>query len=165
MAKSLWAIYLLSALAVGAHSMAFPLGIRLSNPGNIKRTTLHWEGMTRLQDDPVFIRFNSPHYGIRALVRILINYKDLHDCETITMIMHRYAPPSENKTTAYIRDVSARSGYFPNEVIDLHDINVLVNLAQAIVIHENGLAPVVYPAAWYEEDVYYRAAESALKED
>lgn len=156
-------ICLLTFLAVGSNSMAFPLGIRLSNPGNIKRTHIHWQGMTRLQDDKQFIRFNAPHYGIRALIRILINYKDLHDCDTVSMIMYRYAPPSENKTNSYIRDVSARSGYFPNEILDMYDIHVLVSLAQAIVIHENGLAPIPYPAAWYEEEVYYKAAESALE--
>lgn len=146
------------------NDMAFPRGIRLHNPGNIKRTDIHWRGMTRLQDDKTFIRFESPYYGIRALIKLLVNYKSIHDLSSITTIIHRYAPTSENNTNAYIRDVSARSGYFPNEVLDMNDEETLVRLAAAIVVHENGLPPVTMPyLAWYAEEVYYQAASDVLE--
>lgn len=146
--------------------MVFPIGIRLSNPGNIVRDDVnHWEGMTRLQDDKRIARFSTPEYGIRALIKVLINYKRFHDIYTITDIITRYAPPTENNTRSYINDVSARSGFFPNEILNMEDPDTLVKLAQAIVVHENGAAPIIFPLCWYEEQTYYEAASSALEED
>ena len=152
-------------VAEAKNSMVFPRGIRLSNPGNIKRNDIEWQGMTRLQDDKVFVRFSSPYHGIRALTKLLINYKRLHDCDTITLIIARYAPTTENNTASYIRNVSTRTGFFPNELLNMEDIDTLVKIAQAITIHENGFPPVELPANWFDDDVYYSAAEDALDED
>ncbi len=145
---------------------AFPLGIRLSNPGNIKRDEVSaWEGMTRLQDHPKMARFSTPQSGLRALAKLLINYKKLHGLNTLSQVINRYAPPSENQTRLYIEDVSIRSGFFPNEHLDFEDPRVLVPVMQAIVVHENGLAPIIFPPAWYEDDIYYDSVASALDED
>jgi hypothetical protein len=150
----------------GQSNMAFPRGIRLSNPGNIvKDDSNQWQGMTRLQDDPRFVRFDTPHSGIRALVKLLVNYKKLHNCDNIYDIINRYAPPNENSTYAYIRSVSSKSGFFPNETLDMQDMFTLMKLAQAIVMHENGVAPPTLPKAWYEDIVYVRAVEDALGEE
>jgi hypothetical protein len=146
--------------------MAYPIGIRLNNPGNINHSEANeWQGATRLQDDKRIVRFKNPQYGIRALIKVLISYKELHDCETIVGIIRRYAPPHENNTNSYINDVSGRTGFFPNEILDMQDTYTLVRLAQAIVIHENGLAPIVFPAAWYEEEIYIEAVKDALSDE
>lgn len=159
-------VSLLSGHVGERNNMAFPRGIRLSNPGNIVRDGGNqWVGMTRLQDDPKFVRFNNPHNGIRALAKLLINYKKLHNCDTIYDIIYRYAPPNENNTSAYIKDVSNRSGFFPNEPLDLQDVFTLMKLTQAVIIHENGAAPLEFPIAWYEDVVYVRAIEDALSEE
>lgn len=148
------------------NNMVFPVGIRLSNPGNIKKDKhSHWEGMTRLQDDAKFVRFRDPYNGLRAIAKLLITYKKAYHCDSITEIINRYAPPSENNTFSYIRDVSARSGFFPNELLDMGDTMTLVRILQAIVVHENGIALVTFPPAWYEESLYIKAVEDALEED
>ncbi len=151
----------------GKYNMAaFPLGIRLSNPGNIKRdNSTHWEGMTRLQDDKKYIRFDNAYSGLRAVAKLIINYKRLYNLDTLTQIINRYAPPSENQTRLYIEDVSIRSGFFPNEPLNLENPNVLVPIMQSIIVHENGIAPIIFPPYWYEDSVYYEAVNSALDED
>lgn len=144
--------------------MAFPAGIRINNPGNIRQTRDVWEGSTRLQDHKTFVRFNTPECGIRAMMKLLINYEDKYKLNSITDIIMRYAPPSENDTHAYIKDVAWRTGFYPSEVLDLRDITTLIALAKAITIHEQGPGHGPYPPAWYEEVVYHRAAVMVLKE-
>ena len=50
-------------------------GIRNNNPGNIDRNATKWQGMADKQDDPRFIVFTSPQYGIRAMARVLLTYQ------------------------------------------------------------------------------------------
>lgn len=140
----------------------FPTGIILNNPGNIEKTDDSWLGMTRLQDNKHFVRFSSPKYGIRAIMKIILSYEDFYGINTINRIITRWAPPSENNTEAYIRDVSNRTGISPNILIDLSQPENLMSLAQAIVVHENGLPPLNMPTKWYEEVTYHEAAILAL---
>lgn len=148
----------------GVKSMAFPTGIVNNNPGNIERNDILWEGMQRLQPHGRFIRFETPECGIRALVKVLISYRDKHGLDTVNGIINRYAPATENNTYSYVVDVSKRSGFYPNEIVDLHDVDTLIKLAKAITIHENGLAPEYMPFYWYDEAIYHRAALDALED-
>lgn len=141
----------------------FPIGIRLNNPGNIRLNDIEWDGMTRLQRD-IFVRFQTPEYGLRALSMLLINYKDMHGLTTVYEIINRYAPAGENDTSAYVRDVCRRTGFYANEILDMSDVFTIMKLAQAIVIHENGTPPADLPPAWYEEAIYHRAATIAMKD-
>ena len=79
-------------------------GIRNNNPGNIEKSKNNkWQGMAESQPDKRFITFTSPEWGIRAIARILINYKDKYDLDTVKKIISRWAPPSENNTGAYVK--------------------------------------------------------------
>lgn len=99
-------------------------------------------------------------------MKILFAYKNVHGIDTLDSIISRYAPPEDgNFTKNYIRDVSERTGFFPSEVLDIKNVRTLVSLTKAIVIHEQGLAPLQFPEAWYNEEIYYEAAESVIKED
>ncbi len=151
------------ALLHAGGSMAFPEGIRLSNPGNIERSNHNqWNGETRLQDNKRFVRFITPQAGLRALMKTLLTYEDLHGLNTVTAIINRYAPARENNTAGYINDVSKRIGVSPSMILDLQDPDILIQFAQAIVIHENGHPPVWMPYYWYEEVTYHEAAMAAL---
>jgi hypothetical protein len=57
--------------------------------------------------------------------------------DTIASILSVYAPSSENNTGAYIKDVSNRTGFNPNQHLDLNDRAVLAKLMSAITKHEN----------------------------
>lgn len=119
-----------------------PRGIRNNNPGNI-RWGENWKGLKKdgKQQDPSFCVFTNAVYGIRALAKILINYKKLYGLKTIRSIISRYAPPNENQTQAYIQSVSKQIGRYPDEPIDIEERGILTVFIKAIVRIENGIQP------------------------
>lgn len=116
-------------------------GIRNNNPGNIRKSRDKWQGLAEKQADKEFFVFKAPEWGIRALARVLIKYQDKHKLDTLTGIINRYAPPTENKTKAYITAVSLTTGFQPNQKLDLHTYEHLFPLVKAIIKHENGVQP------------------------
>jgi len=141
----------------------FPRGVRLSNPGNIERGEDHWQGMSKLQDDDRFIRFDTPAFGIRAIMVILRNYVRSDGVfPSVSGMISRWAPTNENNTQAYIDDVSSFLQVGADSQLNLDDDNTLIALAQDITIHENGKAPSGYPEAWFSTDTYQDAAEMVL---
>lgn len=90
-----------------------PRGIRNNNPGNIRHGA-NWHGLNPdgRKIDPAFCVFTTSVAGIRALAKVLINYKRIHGLNTVRQIISRYAPPNENQTTAYIQSVAKQLGVF-----------------------------------------------------
>ncbi len=119
-----------------------PRGIRNNNPGNIRHGA-NWLGLnTNGQDiDSSFCVFTAPVYGIRALAKVLINYKRIHGLNTVRQIVSRYAPPNENQTTAYIQSVAKQLGVYPDTVIDIEERGVLTVFIKAVIRMENGIQP------------------------
>lgn len=130
-----------------------PRGIRNNNPGNI-RWGDDWQGLMPLasRTDKSFCQFIKPEYGIRAMIIILRNYQSKYGLKTITGIIQRWAPSSENDTQAYINSVAQATGTDADKPIDLTDSRKLIPLLQAIIKHENGSQP-------YEFDVFIRALD------
>ena len=116
-------------------------GIRNNNPGNLRRTNDPWQGLAEKQTDKDFFVFKNVTYGIRALARILINYQDKSHLRTIRDIIRRFAPASENNTSAYVESVSKRTGFDINQRLDMHNYDHLFPLIDAIILHENGQQP------------------------
>ena len=145
-----------------------PRGIRANNPGNIERTSERWIGMSADQSaDPRFIVFDTPEHGIRALMRLLINYQERHSLNTVRGIINRWAPPvgqDQNgksytqNTSGYVQHVARQTGFDPDEPLDVLDHTTCEKLARAIVRHENG-NPAIYgrPEDWYDSATYSRA--------
>lgn len=125
-----------------------PRGIRNNNPGNIRRGADRWQGMRAQQTDPEFIQFEAPEWGIRAMAIILRNYRDRHGLRTLGAMMHRWAPPNENDTAAYIESVAKRSGIAPQQVVRDQDWPRII---AAMIHHENGRQP--YDVAQIEKGV------------
>lgn len=117
-------------------------GIRNNNPGNIDyNPSVKWKGLdTDTPTDGRFCRFTNPQYGIRAMVRILKNYKKKYNLNTVKSIIERWAPPHENDTASYVKSVSGRLNVAPNQFIQLDDAQMLI-LVKAIIKHENGVQP------------------------
>lgn len=112
-------------------------GYRNNNPGNIRLNPyIKWEGQID-GDDPSFVKFKSMEFGIRALMKLLINYQK-RGYNTISKIINRYAPPSENNTSNYIQIISKRVGISKDAILDLSDSNLLIKLTKAIVSVEIG---------------------------
>ena len=124
-------------------------GIRNNNPLNIRRSTDRWVGVREEQTDKSFVQFKSMAYGYRAAWKTLQSYYNRF-CQqskafTVRNIIHRWAPPNENDTEAYIRTVLTLSGIgaqenlLPPENVDSY--HRLSKLLEAMTVMENGIRP------------------------
>ena len=95
-------------------------GIRNNNPLNIRRSKDQWKGMSEVQSDRAFVQFKSLEWGWRAAFYLLTRtYYHKYRLYTIRTIVTRWAPPSENKTEAYIRNVARITGIDPDEALGI----------------------------------------------
>jgi len=132
--------------------MTISRGIRNNNPGNIDYSARNaWRG--QLSPDPAiekrFARFDAPENGIRALAKLLVNYRTKTGMpgvggpgiDTVRETINRWAPPVENSTESYIAAVSAAAGVLPDEPINIRCPLMLPAVVTAIIRHENGSQP------------------------
>ena len=124
--------------------MKIPRGVRNNNPGNIDYSPVNdWYG--QLAHVPSiesrFCRFNEPENGMRALGKLLQTYQRKHKLKTVRQIINRWAPPKENDTGAYVRQVAAAIDVHPDTPIDVTRPDVLRALIVSIIHHENGQMP------------------------
>lgn len=144
-----------------------PRGIRNNNPGNIEWGS-PWQGLVPRDraTDPRFCQFTDPAYGIRALAVVLLTYYDKRKArdgsriDSVREVIERWAPPSENNTSAYAKQVAAVLNVDPNsETLNLHDYATLRGIVEGIIRHENGnpdsygVAPFNNVNQWYSDDV------------
>lgn len=140
-----------------------PRGIRNNNPGNIRHGE-SWQGLANDQPDPDFATFMAPEWGLRAVMRLLINYHRKHNVRTVGGIISRWAPPNENDTVGYINAVSKALGVQGDTPINWWDggtDDTLIALTKAIARHENGRPPAGWPTDWFDHSVYVEAARLA----
>lgn len=72
-----------------------------NNVGNIRFSGANaWLG--QCGEYKGFVKFIDQIYSIRALIKLLRNYINLHDDTTVSRIISRYAPSNENNTKSYI---------------------------------------------------------------
>lgn len=139
-----------------------PRGIRNNNPGNIERGKDRWLGMSADQSsDSRFLVFDKPEAGIRALMRVLINYQERYSINTVRGAINRWAPEGENNSGAYIQHVARLTGFDPDEPLDFLDGYICLSVTKAIIRHENGAPESFGLNEWYPDDVYQRAAVMA----
>lgn len=116
-------------------------GIKNNNPGNIRKSGSVWQGKIIPSSDPDFEEFDNAIDGIRALAKIILKYYKSYGLSTITGIISRYAPGSENDTAAYIADVALRTGFDKDTDLNIGDPQILASIVSAIIWHENGQNP------------------------
>ncbi|CAI3803607.1 structural protein [Pseudomonas putida LF54] len=138
-------------------------GIRNNNPGNIDFNPRNaWQGQLGLEvgvAKPRFARFDTPENGIRALGKLLINYRGKDGMpgvggkgiDTVLETISRWAPSNENNTQAYAATVARRLGVRTIDPINIKDPATLRGMVVSIIIHENGGNP--YAAAIIDEGV------------
>lgn len=131
-----------------------PKGLRLNNPGNIEKG-LPWKGLAEVQQDDRFATFSTPEYGIRAMCKVLLTYNTNYGDSCISRIITRYAPPSENPTAEYIKNVSEWTGFNADDDLDFTDPVTLAKLAEAITRQENAMIP-------WPDETYLAGAKLAL---
>jgi hypothetical protein len=120
-------------------------GFRNRNPGNIDYVPANrWLGQVGIETgvpNPRFAVFESHEYGIRALAALLTTYQDRHGLRTVSAIIGRWAPGSENDTGAYVRHVASLIGRPADAPLDLHRWEDMRALVVAIITHELGGQP------------------------
>lgn len=112
-------------------------GMAICNPGNIRISDQHWLGKITPSADPDFETFDSIEHGIRAIAKILLTY-DSEGVDTITGIINKWAPPSENPTAAYIDNVCDRTGFNADAQLDLTSIGDLQPVITGMIDQEQG---------------------------
>ena len=107
-------------------------GLRNNNPLNIRRVAgQHWKGeiLPSIQGGDgggSFVRFSSIEYGLRAAFCILDTYRRKYKAVCIEDIINRWAPPSENATSEYIRTVCRLTGFGGKERLEESQLPALV---------------------------------------
>ena len=99
----------------------------LNNPGNLRPPG----------QSSGFMQYPTEEAGIKAMARQLGLYYRRDKIDTISGIVSKYAPSSENDTKAYIDAVSRRTGYGANEKLDLDNADVLSRIMSAMTKQEN----------------------------
>lgn len=123
-----------------------PRGIRNNNPGNIRNSdAADWKGEVpaSVKKDRSFEEFKDIKHGYRALIKLLQNYRKLHGCRTMADFINRWAPRTENDTTAYIRTVCREMQVPTTYVPDVNDRTTMCSFAAAISLVENGIPAVM----------------------
>jgi hypothetical protein len=143
--------------------MSTPRGVRNNNPGNIDFNPRNaWQGQLGVEvgvPKPRFARFDHPENGIRALAKLLLNYRGKDGMpgvgrlgiDTPLEFISRWAPASENNTLAYAQAIAKRLGVGVRDSIDISKRAVLREAVLGIIIHENGGNP--YKAEVIDEGV------------
>jgi len=138
-------------------------GVRNNNPGNIDFNPRNaWQGQLGLEvgvAKPRFARFDEPENGIRALGKLLINYRGKDGIpgiggkgiDTVLETINRWAPSNENDTQAYASAVAQRLRVRPTDPINIKDPATLRGMVLGIIVHENGGNP--YPDQVIDEGV------------
>jgi len=135
-----------------------PRGIRNNNPGNIRLSATSWLGQQSSQNDPDFVQFTTPLYGVRSLMKTLLTYYERYDLNTVESLINRYAPPYENTTDNYIWEVAKALNVKRADTINVTAKQTLIVLTQAIILYENGQPPAGRPSTWYLPSLYEQAA-------
>ena len=86
-----------------------------------------------------FQQFDTPEAGIKAVDDQLRIYGSKHKVKTLREVISRWAPPSENDTEAYIKNVSQKTGLKPDEEIDLSNPTIRHIISGPIILQEQGL--------------------------
>lgn len=100
-------------------------GVRNNNPLNLRRTSDNWIGLCESQTDKEFFQFESPEYGFRAAAKTLMNYR-LKGISTVSEVINRWAPPTENNTSSYIVSICSHLGVPPTYDITDDDLPMLL---------------------------------------
>lgn len=111
------------------------LGIRNNNPGNIRFTGIDWTGMIGKQGG--FCVFDKMVNGTRAIAVIWRVYLTVDRVKTIREGIARWAPPTENDTSAYVAAVCRETGLNADDPIS-PTLETVRNIIAAIIQHENG---------------------------
>jgi hypothetical protein len=122
--------------AGGGSGAAAPRNERNHNPGNIEDGTFAQSLPGYAGTDGRFAKFDSPEAGAKAQVALLGSYGK-RGINTVSGIINRWAPPSDNNPTDdYVKFVADKVGVKPDQKLDMTDTGTLSDIASAIKAFE-----------------------------
>lgn len=135
-----------------------PRGIRNNNPLNIRKGN-KWFGERNPQTDPVFEEFESIEMGLRAALILVRNYINGTTASrvrynTISAIIRKWAPPTENATQRYIDFVASKVQTPKDLQISFKNKPLIIRLVQAMAFVECG--------QWIDIDIISSAYDLTL---
>ena len=87
-------------------------GLINCNPLNIRRVAgTMWKGQRAEQTDHGFVQFETIEWGLRAAFVLLRTYSTKYRINCVRDIVSRWAPPTENNTEQYIKNVCLWTGF------------------------------------------------------
>lgn len=113
------------------------IAVKNNNPLNIRASSDNWVGTASPRSIDGFVNFTKPEYGYRAAARIILNSYAAQGATTLSQVINKWAPPSENSTNSYINFVVNKSGIAANAKITQDNID---DLFYAMTIIESGKA-------------------------
>lgn len=116
-------------------------GERNNNPGNLNY--VGQAGASLERPGGRFAKFETAYDGLRAMARQLTLYAQ-RGINTVQGIISTWAPSSENNTGAYVNAIASKLGINPNAALNLQNPQVLSQLMDGIIRHENGRN--IYPS-------------------
>jgi hypothetical protein len=131
-------------------------GLRNNNPGNVREAPGGgdtWLGERATDDDPAFEEFTEMRYGVRAAAIVYRNYQRKYGLRTISQLISRWAPPSENDTAAYIASVATRVGIDADAPLELGNPELMYPFLRAVFRHENGIAAEAIPESTVRQGI------------
>lgn len=117
------------------YAQSLKRGERNNNPGN-----LNFAGQAGAMLEGSggrFAKFQTAYDGLRAMARQLMLYAK-RGINSVEGIISTWAPSSENNTGAYVNSISSRLGVDPKAALNLQNPQVLSQLMNGIIHHENG---------------------------
>lgn len=118
-----------------------PRGIRNCNPLNLvynKKNNWHGQLPYNKVIEPRFCRFDDMMWGFRAAAMLLRKYINVYECNTIRLIIAKWAPSTENNTDAYITNVANAVGINQDTPFEFKNMIVMLRLMSAMCVVENG---------------------------
>lgn len=70
--------------------------------------------------------------GLRAAFKLIRRYIDVYDCNSISRIISRWAPRSENATEDYIRYVCKSTGIGADDVLSYKNKWAMIKIIKAM---------------------------------
>ena len=115
------------------------LGMRNNNPLNIRRGKTPWKGEIlplKGAGGSAFCKFEAIEWGLRAAFVLLRTYSVKYRANCVADIIKKWAPPSENNTEQYIRNVCLWTGFGGRQRLTEKEWPLLV---QAMARQESGV--------------------------
>lgn len=112
-----------------------------------------------------FKSYSNFDEGIQDQQRLLGNYQTEHNLNTVQDIGNRWAPPSENNTSIYVKTLARHLGVKPTDTIDLSDPVTMGKLSYIQAKLEKGANKIPYDEDHFIELARTRTGQQPRKQD